>query len=174
MARPIAYFSTFGGKFKADRANGMKQLVRSDAGDGEDRFIALLRQRFPRECDDILDLIIDSLQLNVWFDRNDLGAHGVEYLTSVINNIAFENRRRLVKAEEFINGWTKRKAAQVLRMKGPRKASRIFKKEEVDLYGEVFLEKALKSIWIEKGKTPRKGDLHLKHRDTLGKETLMK
>ena len=37
------------GKFNADRANGMKELARSDAGEGDGRFIALLRQRFPHD-----------------------------------------------------------------------------------------------------------------------------
>ena len=173
----------------------MKEVIRSDAGDGDDRFIALLRQRFPEECDGIFDQISsrETFQLNAWFDRNDFEAHGVEYLRSVINEIAFENHGRLHKAKEFINGWTKLKAPQVLSTTEPRNACEIFTKEEIDLYGRVFLEKALESIWNErgkekgeqkgeqkgkekgkqKGKAARKGDLHLEHRDTLGKQTLM-
>lgn len=149
----------------------MKELIRSDAGDGDDRFIALLRQRFPRKCDGIWDPIIHSYQLNDWFDRNDCEVHGVDYLISVINQIAFENLRRLEEAKKFIEEWTKLNAAQVLTRTGPRKACEIFNKEEIDSYGGVFLEKALESIWIEKEKTARKGDLRLGHRDTLGKET---
>ena len=183
MARPTAYFSTFGGKFKEDRANGMKELPRSDADDGDDRLIALLRQRFPEECDSILDQITqrDSSKLNDWFDRNDIEAHGEEYLRNVINQIAFENLRslhRLHVAEEFINERAKLKETQGLSTTEPsttepRKAcDETFNKEEIDLYGRVFLEKALKNIWIKNRKAAPKGNLHLGHRDALGKETL--
>ena len=161
MDRPwrprMAYFSTFRGMLEAYQPSGMNHPL------GSDQLIALLRQHFPRECDGILNQISHSFQLYAWFDQNDLEKYGIGYLMRAINQIALENRCHLEKAKDFIKEWTKRKAAQVLSKTEPRTALQIFNQEELDLYGRVYLERALESIWIENEETARKGDFCLEH-----------
>lgn len=147
MVTPMHYFSTFGGKYLPEPANGMKQLVRGGAPDEEDEFIKLLWRRFPEFCKTIFSPIVNGVGLYHYFDSADLEAHGITYLQTVINQIAFANHVRRDKARDFAQDWTKANVERFFAMTKPPGARDILDEKDIDLYDHVYVDEALKEIW---------------------------
>ena len=158
MVTPMHYFSTFGGKYLPEPANGGRQLIRGGAPDEEDEFIKLLSRRFPAFCKTIFSPIVNGVDLNLYFDSADVEAHGVTYLQTVINQIAFDNHKHRDKARDFAHQWTKANAERFLAMTKPPGVRDILDEKDIDLYDHVYVEEALKEIWQGRETVTEKGN----------------
>ncbi|KAG6993975.1 GDP dissociation inhibitor [Physcia stellaris] len=147
MVTPMHYFSTFGGKYLPEPATGRRPLIRGGAPDEEDEFFKLLWRRFPDFCKTIFSPVVNGVDLNLYFDSADLEAHGVTYLQTIINQIAFANHARRDKAREFAHEWTKANAEQFFAMTKPPEARDALDDKDLDLYDHMYVEETLKEIW---------------------------
>lgn len=151
------YFSTFGGKYLPEPANGTRSLIRGGASDEEDEFVKLLWRRFPEFCKTIFNPIVNGVDLYLYFDPADLQAHGVAYLQTVINQIAFTNHVRRDKARDLAQKWTKANAKGLFAMTKPPAARDIVDENNIEIHDHAYVEEALKEIWKGREIMTKKG-----------------
>ena len=148
----MAYFSTKGGKWPPRPAPAIRSrlIVRGDLGDRDarDEFVVRLRKEFPEKCKEIKAIPGPSRDVYEYFDGYDVYVHGLHYLDSIIDQIAWDNVGRIKHLDKFVDVWKMKNEDLFWSLTQESTLQEVFGKDDFEAHDEEWLEDALERIWL--------------------------
>lgn len=144
-----ALFSTRIGKYVERQAYpGMPVIIRSDPLDDRNTMAAKLQTELPGVCKWINFTLPDISLLDVsqFFDGYDQELHGFEFLKLVLLHIADGNASHKRQVQDYVGRWMTANTEGFALIEPGHKAEHLFTKEDVDEYGQHFLDEAFAEI----------------------------
>ena len=158
-----AYFSTHGGKWAPEPVPVVRShvIVRGDLADIDagDQFLARLRREFPEKCKSILKPLEHAHDIYEYFDGKDVSIHGLGYLRSLLDRIAWDNLHRIQKLERFVQNWINNNENLFWSLTGRLTIQEVFNQKDIDEYGKEWLEDSLERIWRRRDREAANGML---------------
>ena len=149
-----AYFSTNGGKWAPQPVPAVRShaIVRGDIADidGHDEYLARLRRDFPDKCKEILNPPKHPHDIYDYFDGKDVSIHGLGYLRSLLDRIAWDNLHRIQNLESFVEKWMNNNGDLFWSLSEKPTVPEIFSQTDIDEYGKEWLEDSLERIWSKR------------------------
>lgn len=160
MAAPVrpppygmALFSTRRGKYPSRQAvPNMSIVLRSDPMEDRDSMARKLQAEFPDICNDIY-IMPDVGDL---FDHYDQELHGIEFLRAVVAHIVSNNA---IKVEDYVENWMAANTEAFALLTLEHHLEHLFTEEDINEYGQKFLEIAMAQIRYRKDLAERRGKL---------------
>jgi len=124
-------------------------IIRTDPVEDMHSMVASLRGEFPKECKEICGPIRNIYD---YFDHQDVHMHGLNFIQSVLSQIARENEERVRNIEDFAQRWMEMNVARFCSVDA--NTQEIFDETEKKHHHERFLHDALELLKVYRTNPP--------------------